>query len=327
MRATGVGPHVSLFDQQPGWAQSGIYGLTWESDLLGCALLQEQAVLAVKEEDGECAVEQSLVDVLHQVAWRMLLGICARVPIVGVVSLRTDFLARASNWLVIFIQDDADLVHQADLLFIVAFEVVVLGSRCCCGGGQTSVYLGKQAQNVVSSDCLRLGGGGSCAHGCDCGNGANDCKQMQTIQEAAIGRVGGDWALRRPWSDCGPSDAGASFSRNQNSTLTSSGRNWLSRRAKRNAVSRWLLPNNQPLGDPRRIPFHTANTSTPPPQNIFERLRNRATLTKCRLYSTPSFNPTMPTGSLVAMPADHRGGARLALPLDRAVRLQSALPA
>lgn len=221
VRATGVGPHVLLFDKQLSWAQSGIYGLTWESNLLGCALLQEQAVLAVKKENGECAVEQSLVDVLHQVAWRMLLGMCARVAIVGVVSLRTDFLARASDWLVIFIQDDADFVHEADLLFIVAFEVVVLGSRCCCGGGQMSVYLGKQAQNVVSSNCLRLGGGGggSCAHGCDCGNGANDCEQMQAIREAAIGRVGGDWALHRPWSDCGPSDAGASFSRNQNSTL------------------------------------------------------------------------------------------------------------
>ncbi len=48
--AAGVGPHVG------------------ESDLLFGALLQEEAVLIVEQEDGECAVEETLVDVGHQVA-------------------------------------------------------------------------------------------------------------------------------------------------------------------------------------------------------------------------------------------------------------------
>lgn len=51
MGAACVGPHV------------------WEGDLLRRALLKEQAVLRVKEKDGKSAVEQSLVDVLHQMAW------------------------------------------------------------------------------------------------------------------------------------------------------------------------------------------------------------------------------------------------------------------
>lgn len=48
--AAGVGPEVG------------------ESDLLGGSLLEEQAVLGVEEEDGECAVKEAFVDVLHEVA-------------------------------------------------------------------------------------------------------------------------------------------------------------------------------------------------------------------------------------------------------------------
>jgi hypothetical protein len=51
VRAARVGPHVG------------------ESDLLGGALLEEQPVLVVEEEDGEGAVEEALVDVGHEVAW------------------------------------------------------------------------------------------------------------------------------------------------------------------------------------------------------------------------------------------------------------------
>ena len=50
MRAAGVGPHVG------------------EGDFLGGSLLQKQAVLVVKEEDGESTVQETLFDVLHQVA-------------------------------------------------------------------------------------------------------------------------------------------------------------------------------------------------------------------------------------------------------------------
>ena len=50
VRATGVGPHI------------------WEGDLLGRTLLEQELVVLVEEEDGECAVEESLVDVGHKMA-------------------------------------------------------------------------------------------------------------------------------------------------------------------------------------------------------------------------------------------------------------------
>lgn len=50
VRAAGVGPHIG------------------EGDLFRGALLQEQLVLVVEEEDGESPVEESLVDVRHEVA-------------------------------------------------------------------------------------------------------------------------------------------------------------------------------------------------------------------------------------------------------------------
>lgn len=50
VRAASVGPHIG------------------EGDLLGSPLLQQQLVLIVKEEDGEGAVKEPLVDVLHQMA-------------------------------------------------------------------------------------------------------------------------------------------------------------------------------------------------------------------------------------------------------------------
>ena len=51
VRAAGVRPHVG------------------ERDLLRGALLEEQSVLVVEQEDGEGAVKQALVDVGHQVAY------------------------------------------------------------------------------------------------------------------------------------------------------------------------------------------------------------------------------------------------------------------
>jgi len=50
VRAAGVGPHV------------------WEGNLLRGALLKQQLVLVVEEEDGKGTVQESLVDVGHQVA-------------------------------------------------------------------------------------------------------------------------------------------------------------------------------------------------------------------------------------------------------------------
>lgn len=48
--AAGVGPHV------------------WECDLFCGPLLKEKFILGIKEEDGECAMEETFVDVGHQVA-------------------------------------------------------------------------------------------------------------------------------------------------------------------------------------------------------------------------------------------------------------------
>ncbi len=51
MGAAGVGPHI------------------WESYLLGSTLLEEKSVLGVEKEDRECAVEETFVDVGHQMAF------------------------------------------------------------------------------------------------------------------------------------------------------------------------------------------------------------------------------------------------------------------
>lgn len=51
MGAAGVSPHIG------------------EGDLLGGALLEQKAVLRVKEENGKGAVEETLVNVGHQVAY------------------------------------------------------------------------------------------------------------------------------------------------------------------------------------------------------------------------------------------------------------------
>lgn len=60
VRAAGVGPHVG------------------ESDLLGGALLEQEAVVGIEQEDGECAVQETLINVGHQVAYcragRLIIG-------------------------------------------------------------------------------------------------------------------------------------------------------------------------------------------------------------------------------------------------------------
>lgn len=52
VRAASVGPHVG------------------ESDLFRGALLEQEAVFGVEQEDGECAVQKTLINVAHQVACR-----------------------------------------------------------------------------------------------------------------------------------------------------------------------------------------------------------------------------------------------------------------
>lgn len=57
MRAAGVCPHVG------------------EGDFLGGALLQEETLVGVEEEDGEGAVEEAAVDVFHYVAYILLASV------------------------------------------------------------------------------------------------------------------------------------------------------------------------------------------------------------------------------------------------------------
>lgn len=112
MRAASVCPHVR------------------ECDLLGGALLEEESVLGVEEENGESAVEESLVDVLHQVACGVsVYGARNGASKLGWMCLRqslTDFLAGASDRLVIVVQYDAHLIHQLDLLLVVAGKRIVV---------------------------------------------------------------------------------------------------------------------------------------------------------------------------------------------------------
>lgn len=77
---------------------------------------------------------------------------------------RTNFLAGAANGEVVVVEDNADLVHETDLLLIIADEIVVVGGRS--GAGQRGVDLGKQAEDIFGRDLWRLSdsGGGGSAH-------------------------------------------------------------------------------------------------------------------------------------------------------------------
>lgn len=72
------------------------------------------------------------------------------------VVIRTDFLAGGANGLVILVEDDADLVHEADLLRIVAVQLRGVGR----------VDIGEEAEDGLGVDAGGLGGrdGGSCRH-------------------------------------------------------------------------------------------------------------------------------------------------------------------
>jgi len=97
------GTRLSWYAQRMGAACVGPH--IRKGNLLRGALLEEKSVFRIEEEDGKGAVQQTLVDVLHQMA---------------------NLLACTADGYVVLIEDDADLVHEADLLFIVAPEVFVL---------------------------------------------------------------------------------------------------------------------------------------------------------------------------------------------------------
>src|SRR3569833_1104838 len=123
MRAARVGPHVG------------------EGDLFRRPLLQQHAVLAVEQEDGEGPVQEPLVDIGHEMACgrtaragpsqpRSSLSITVPLPCSTCPSsslpraclVRTELLASRPNRHVVVIYDNAHLIQEADLLLVVALE-------------------------------------------------------------------------------------------------------------------------------------------------------------------------------------------------------------
>lgn len=120
-----------------------------EGNLLFGALLEEQLVLVVEEEDGEGSVEEALVDVGHEMAYSW--GLANYLFSTDRFwELLTDLFASSADGQVVLVQDDADLVHQADLFLVVA------GQRFRGG-----IDVGEQTQHVLSRDGLRQ----SCSSG------------------------------------------------------------------------------------------------------------------------------------------------------------------
>lgn len=124
-------------------------------------------------------MKETLVDVGHQMAYadatvsdlsHMLCAttppFCISVDYGGIE--RTDLLAGASNWPVIVIQNNADLIHQTDLLFIVTLKLAAARSVClACGEdftGERGIDLGEESGNVVRRDLRRTCDCRGCAH-------------------------------------------------------------------------------------------------------------------------------------------------------------------
>jgi len=100
----------------------------------------------VEEEDAESTVQETLVDVGHEVA---------------------GFLGDGAKRVVVGVEDDADFVHEADLFGIVAGQVVVLVGEGEVGGGgrgEGCVYFGEEVVDVLRCDGLGGGGGGGGRH-------------------------------------------------------------------------------------------------------------------------------------------------------------------
>src|SRR5690242_11724499 len=81
--------------------------------------------------------------------------------------LLTDFLARASDRLVIVVQYNADLIHQLDLLLIVTCERIVVAGGLVRPANNSCVDLREESSNVLSCDFGVLSDGGGRAHVCD----------------------------------------------------------------------------------------------------------------------------------------------------------------
>lgn len=89
MRAASVGPHVG------------------EGDLFRSSTLQQElAGSRIKEEDGESTVQETLVDVGHEMAF---------------------LLASVAEILVVVVEDDASLLHKTNLLLIVTSKRRIKG--------------------------------------------------------------------------------------------------------------------------------------------------------------------------------------------------------
>jgi hypothetical protein len=72
----------------------------------------------------------------------------------------TGLLAGAANGTVIVIQDNADLIHQTNLLLVVALEFNPLVSGVAVGGGedipsQRGVDVGEEGGHIVGGDLRR----------------------------------------------------------------------------------------------------------------------------------------------------------------------------
>lgn len=71
----------------------------------------------------------------------------------GKERFRTNLLARSANGHIVLVSDDADLVHQSDLLLIVA-------GQCLAGG----IDVWEKTKHGLSRNRLRRGGGNGCRH-------------------------------------------------------------------------------------------------------------------------------------------------------------------
>lgn len=102
--------------------------------------------------------------------------------------IHTDFLGSAANGNVVFVQHNADFVHETYLFFIVALE---LGAGCCAGGcGERGIDFGKQAENVFSRDRLGLGlglGDGGGHRECCLGEKTKRLKQRKRKRKESTG--------------------------------------------------------------------------------------------------------------------------------------------
>lgn len=78
-------------------------------------------------------------------------------------------LASAANWPIIVVQDNADLLHQADLLLVIARKFSPFTDTVAVGGGeniagQRSIDVGKESGHIVCRDLRRSSHSCSSAH-------------------------------------------------------------------------------------------------------------------------------------------------------------------